>query len=102
MRIELEAAGRAVHFVSVNKADAADMQAKLTSRCSFPLFQDLDEVGVWDLLGGRKDDFFIFDAEGRLTAHLTMRDEVRPVLSEEDGYARVRDAALAAAGASSE
>jgi hypothetical protein len=99
MRIELEAEGYDVHFLSLNKADAADHQAKLTSRCSFPLFQDLDEVGAWGLHGGRKDDFFIFDAQGVLTEHMTMRDDVRPVLSEDAGYARVKDAAIAAASA---
>ena len=78
MRIELEVEGRDVQFVIINKADAADDQAKLTSRCSFPLFQDLDEVGAWDLHGGGKDDFFVFDGQGALAAYLPIDGEVPP------------------------
>ena len=98
MRIELEVEGRDVQFVIINKADAADDQAKLTSRCSFPLFQDLDEVGAWDLHGGGKDDFFVFDGQGALAAYLPIDGEVPPRLSEEAGYALVNDAAVSALG----
>ena len=96
MRIELEAEGRPVHFVAINDATAQDDQAKLVERCSFPLLQDLPDVDAWGLMGGRKDDFFVFTAEGALSAYLPQSHEPRPVLSDEEGYATLKAAVLQA------
>ena len=50
--------GYDVEMVTINgtTANNADDQQELIDRCSFPIFQDLDEVGAWDLHGGGKDD----------------------------------------------
>ncbi len=94
MRIELEVMGHDVQFVSINKADAADHQEKLTDKCSFPLVQDLDGVDVWGLMGGGKDDFYIYDAGGNLVKYLPISGETDVNLSTEEGYASLKNAIL--------
>ena len=94
MRVEFEAAGHDIQFLVINKDDAVDDQPKLAAMCSFPLFQDLPEVGAWDLHGGSKDDFFVFAADGSLAAFIPIAGDVRPDLSTPEGYALVKDAAL--------
>jgi hypothetical protein len=34
--------------------------------CSFPLFQDTEEVNAWGLQGGGKDDIYVYDPKGIL------------------------------------
>ena len=94
--MELEVAGHAVNFVSINKADAADKQSKLIERCAFPLFQDLPEVDVWGLQDGGKDDFYIYAADGTLVHYLPFNGDVDVNLSTAEGYDNLWNAILTA------
>ena len=94
LRIELEIEEKAVYFVSVNKSDATDTQAKLVEKCSFPLFQDTPEVNAWALHGGGKDDFFIYDSQGKLAVFLPASGPISTDLSTPEGYANVKNAVL--------
>ena len=96
MRNQLLAAGAEVNFVSINKGDAADKQYKLIERCAFPLLQDLPEVDVWGLQGGGKDDFYIYDAQGKLVQHLSFQGDLDLNLSTAEGYDNLWTAILAA------
>ena len=98
MRVELERAGKDVGFVIVNKADAADHQGELTKRCSIPILQDLDTVQAWTLHhNGSKDDFFVYDRDGKLADYLPVGGARDTNLSG-DGYAVVKNAILAVVG----
>jgi hypothetical protein len=98
MGYELEAEGHQVHFVAVNKADATDTQAKLTDKATYPMLQDTDEVGAWALHQGKKDDFFVYGMDGKLSSYLLMGGEIDTNLSKPEGYANVKQAILAALG----
>jgi hypothetical protein len=103
MRLELASEGHDVQFVAVNSASAAsaDDQASLTDRCSFATLQNLDEVGAWTLMGGSKDDFYVYGADGKLFEYLPIGGEGPDsiVLSTDEGYAHVKDTILAAIAA---
>ena len=96
MRHELEEAGRPIHVVAINASNAVEQQQELVDRCAFPLLQDTSEVGAWTLHAGKKDDFFIYDAQGRLVHHLPVDGDVPTALSTPDGYAAVKAAILEA------
>lgn len=98
MRIELEVAGVDVGFLSINKSDAVEQQPKLVEQCSFPLLQDLEEVGVWDLMAGHKDDFYIYDAAGELARYLPVSGGISMNLSTDQGYANLKQQILEVAG----
>jgi hypothetical protein len=83
-----------VEFVGVNKADAVAEGVNLTARCSFPVLQDVDTVGAWDLHGGHKDDFLIYRADGTLADYLPTGGERGTNLSTPEGYANVKNAIL--------
>ena len=90
MRHELEELGRPVNVVAINAASAVDDQEELVKRSSFPLLQDSAEIGAWDLHSGKKDDIFIYDADGKLLHHLPVSGDVNTNLSQPDGYAAVK------------
>ena len=92
MRQELEAEGRPIYVVAVNKADAVPMQSELTDACRFPVLQDTDAVGLWTTMGGGKDDLYVFNAEGRLATYLPAKGETSTNLSTDEGYAAVKAA----------
>ena len=92
MRIELEVAGYDVQFLVVNKQDAEPSQEKLINKCAFPLFQDIAEVDVWSLHNGKKDDFYVYDAQGLLRVYLPNAGELSTNLSTAEGYANVKEA----------
>ena len=94
MRVELSIEGHDVQFITINKADAADKQDKLIERCSFPLFQDTDEINVWEMHNGKKDDFYIYDRNGILQAHHPVSGELSMVLSDPIGYGNLKDSIL--------
>ena len=96
MRVELEVAGHDVEFVTVNITTGIEKSDELTKRTSYPHFQDTAELGIWDLLGGYKDDFYVFDREGKLHTYLRFYGEVPTTLSEADGYNAVKQAILSA------
>lgn len=92
--MELEVTGHDINFVSINAGSALDDQAKLTRKCSFPLLQDLDTVDAWGLMGGKKDDFFIYDTEGKLVHHYAVNGEPSMNLGSEEGYNNLKNAIL--------
>ena len=98
MRLELLDEGYEVNFVAINKADAVDDQAELTSRCSFPLLQDLDDIDAWGVHHeGVKDDIYIYRADGTLADFLPTEDPDRSTdLSTDEGYANLKNAIIAA------
>jgi len=96
MRRELDKDGHDVMFVGVNSASAAgsEDQTNLTDRCRFALLQNLDEVGAWALMGGGKDDFYIYDVDGKLAHYFDAHGEVSTNLSTDEGYDALKDAIL--------
>ena len=56
-------------------------------KCSYPLFQDLEEVDLWGLMDGGKDDFYIYDTDGILARYYAWGTEPALNLSTEEGYA---------------
>jgi len=98
MRIELEAAGHKVQFIAVNAISAVETQQKLVDRCAFPIFQDTDGVGAWDLHNGRKDDFYIYDRQGALADYFSISGERSVKLNTDEGYANLKNAILAVLG----
>ena len=112
---ELRSDGHAVEFITVNKIDAADegyQQAMIYQldeqneiqyddegepiyRCTYPLVQDTDEVNAWELHAGKKDDFYIYGADGRLARYLPSGSETLSTrLSSADGYNNLKGAIL--------
>ena len=96
MQQELKSEGHTVNFAAINSSDAVDNQKELIDQCSFPLFQDTDEVGAWGLHRGQKDDFFIYDAAGKLTSYLPFSGTISTDLSSIEGYKNVKEAILKA------
>ena len=88
MKNELDAAGLSANYLSVNavSADKEPYQQNLIDNCSYPLLQDKEEVDVWGLHDGGKDDFYLFDPEGKLIVHLPFNGEVGTNLSTDEGY----------------
>lgn len=98
MRLELGLEGVEVHFVAINAVSASDPedQAKLVNRCAFPLLQDTDEVDAWGLHDAGKDDFVIYDAQGRVAAYLPVGGDLTTDLRTDEGYANLKNAILEA------
>lgn len=94
MRIELEVAGYDVQFVSINKHDGVETQEKIVAHCAYPQLQDTLELGIWDRMGGGKDDFYIFDTAGGLQTYLKFNGDISTNLSEPADYQTVKDAIL--------
>ncbi|RYG85614.1 hypothetical protein EON77_05240, partial [bacterium] len=99
---ELESEGVKVNIVGVNSTDAVADQAELTSRASIPFLQDATNANgtsrdtVWQLLGGKKDDLYVYNAKGELTAHLRPSGTVKIDLTTGEGYDTVKAAIEAA------
>jgi hypothetical protein len=97
MRIELEVAGYQVQFVSINVSgeDGIVTQERLVDRCSFPLLQDNEALDIWNRMGGKKDDFYIFDAEGNLARYFPFGSPSLSLnLSTAEGYDTIKGAIL--------
>ena len=92
MQFELKAMGLAVHFVIIDQANPNPPIELLTERCDFPIFQDLEQVDVWGLLDGKKDDFFFIDSEGILRNFIPSTEDIN--LSTDSGYQNIRSATL--------
>jgi len=100
MRAELADSGVVVNVVAVNMIDAEETQTNLSDRCTFPLLQDVEAVGAWDLHDGRKDDIAIYDPDGVLVEFIRVSDlpdEVRR-LSTDEGFSYLRERVMAAVG----
>lgn len=91
---ELQGQGHEFSFVVVNLQTMAERASNLTDRGSFAMFQDTADVAAWTLHGGGKDDFYFYDTDGILRAYYPARGSVETTLSDEEGYANVRDAML--------
>ena len=98
MRLELLTEGYDIYVVGINKADAADRVADLEERGTFTLLQDLDEVQAWTMHHqGVKDDFYVYDTEGKLVDYLDAHDDTRTTnLGSAEGYDNVKNAIVAA------
>lgn len=91
----MAAAGHDVGFVVVNKVDAEETQQKLLDRASFPMLQDIADVGVWQLMAGSKDDFYVYDQDGKLAKYLPISGANGSVdLSSDEGYNNLKDSIL--------
>ena len=97
MQDELSAAGQDVAFVAINSTGDEIHQSKLVAQCSFPLFQDVAEVGAWQRHGGGKDDIYVYLADGTLSAYLPFSGPLSTSLATPEGYQNLLDA-IAAAG----
>jgi len=99
MKTELEMSGIEVNFVGINWTQAASTQSSLASRGSFDMLQDHDSF-AWGLLGGSKDDFFIYLEGGKLApgGYLRYGAGVDTNLSTQAGYKNLRDRIVAAHG----
>lgn len=71
-----------------------DDQGQPISRCTYPVFQDTSAVDAWGMMGGSKDDLYIYTPAGTLAARLTPQDGTD--LQTEAGLKTVREAILAA------
>ena len=89
MRLEFEKANLPVVVVGVNADSAVAYQSDFVSR-RLPLFQDQADVNVFELQGGQKDDFFVYDKQGTLAAYLPITGPRSTNLTTTDGYAYVR------------
>ncbi|MFT7623924.1 MAG: hypothetical protein ACI9WU_003110 [Myxococcota bacterium] len=96
MREELLEAGMDVDFVSINKHDAVSTQEKLIEKVTFALLQDQDNINVWELMDGVKDDFYVYNSDGTLSAFLPVAGDISVNLSTEEGYDNLKTAILAA------
>ena len=107
---ELRAEGYDVEFVTVNKINAAEEGYQLSMiyvlndqneiqygedgqpiyRCTFPLLQDVEELNVWEIHEGRKDDFYIYDVDGTLAHYLPSGTDFSTRLSTDIGYGNLK------------
>jgi hypothetical protein len=99
MRLEIEASGIPVNVVGINIVGGQGSIANLATRTNYDCLQDVAPVGAWNLLGGQKDDFFIYRAGGRLSAYYSQFGSVNVNLSTPEGYANIRAAVEAASAA---
>lgn len=86
MRLELASKGKDVHFLIVNANDAEKEQQEFVKRTAIPLFQDTTSDKVWEAVGGKKDDMYIYDSKGYLAVFLPFGGEVDINLSASEGY----------------
>ncbi len=92
MHEELAAEGYDIYVLAINDhtAESEVYQQKLIDECTYPLLQDTEDAGVWGLMNGGKDDFYIYDAKGYLWLHLPFVGEIDTNLSEEASYEVVK------------
>lgn len=93
---EVKKLGKDVHIVVVNAISAEQNVTNLTDVTAVPVFQDVQAVDAWTLHGVGKDDFLIYDKEGKLIAYLPISGEIDTVLQNEKGFQNVLNALLKA------
>jgi hypothetical protein len=98
MRQELAGEGYAVTVVAINIVDAESSIQQLVIRSSYDVLQDERSIAAWRLLGGDKDDIFIYREGGSLApgGYLAAGGPLNTNLSTAAGYANVRDAIIRA------
>ena len=98
MKVELALEGIDIPMLIVNLTSQAERSDKLSDRCSFAVLQDTEEDAVWDLYQGKKDDIYIYGADGKLRSFFRTGDEPTSNLSTDEGYNHVREAIVEAVG----
>ena len=93
MSIELALSGVTVHFVNINVDNGVESQEEILKHCTFPQLQDTEELEIWSRWKGYKDDFYIFDRQGRLQVYIPF-SAGESTLSEPEQYQGVKDAIL--------
>ena len=88
----MEAEGFTAYFITINKGDAVPFQEKLTNKCAFPQLQDTEDEAIWDLMGVGKDDFYVYNAQGKLVHFFPFKGAVETNLSKDEGYANLKTA----------
>jgi hypothetical protein len=96
LKAEVLKAGKDVHIVVVNAISAATNVTNLTDVTKVPVFQDVQEVDAWTLHAVGKDDFLIYDKEGKLIAYMPISGEIDTVLQSDKGFQNVLAALLKA------
>lgn len=96
LKKDLESDRVRVNFVAVNIQSGEGDQHEFTSRCSFPLFQDTEEVNAFKLHRGRKDDYFIYNERGELTDYFPYLGDRKSDLTSSEGYENIKQAILKA------
>jgi hypothetical protein len=99
LRKDLAAAGTLFHVVVVNIIGGEPSLSALTSKGIFDCLQDVSSAKVWTLMGGGKDDMFVYRQGGRLApgGYFPIAGPISSNLSTADGYKNLRDAIVAAA-----
>ncbi|XP_077517059.1 selenoprotein P-like [Amblyomma americanum] len=59
-----------LQFLVVNDRQSAHLREHLEQRVSFAVHQESEQEPVWSIMGGSKDDVFIFDRCGRLSYYV--------------------------------
>jgi hypothetical protein len=68
IRVQLEAKGKNDFvMIAANRTGytSASLQQDITSRCSFPVFQDTSSAQIWTKHGGKKNDAWVYDKDGQ-------------------------------------
>lgn len=86
LRAELLKNGKDVHFVAINGLSAKSNIKDLTDITTFPILQDNEDSEGWDVIGGSKDDFYIYDSTGALAVHLPVAGTWTTNLGKADGW----------------
>lgn len=98
MSVDLALAGYTVNFVAINQTGAEDTLDNFLERCSFPILQDVEAVDAWGAHQARKDDIFIYAADGTLAEFIRVAglpSEIR-TLASDAGYDWMRERIIAA------
>lgn len=98
MRRDFEQNGYAIQIVAINNMFAAASGGSLAVRCAFDCLQDTQAANAWSLMGGQKDDFFIYRPGGALApgGYLRFGAGIDTNLSTQAGYLGLRSAILQA------
>ncbi len=97
MTDELAKEGKNYHFAIVNATLDKDTVQSLVDKVVMPIFQDTKDVDAWKQQDGKKDDFYVYDAKGKLFMHLPMGGKLNTDLGSSEGFGNVKKALLDAA-----
>ncbi len=86
-----------MQIVAINQAKLELFQHLMSDVAAYPLFQDTTEVNAWAQQGGGKDDFFVYDRQGRLQVWLPSNGTVDTDLSVPANLQNLRQMLLQAA-----
>lgn len=95
---EWQAEGLNVRVAAINPINARPHQKFLVEVCDFPLLQDTEEARAWDTLLGTKDDHYVYDASGVLSAFIDYTNDPRQMIVTAEGKALFRNSIAEAGG----